>query len=79
MDSYFPNAAFFVELERFDRHIEKLKHEKNINLDYLSICSPNFMHDAHISFGLRQNADVICEKPLVLNPWNIDESIKNGK
>ncbi len=72
MDSYFPDADFFVEFERFDRHIEKLKREKNINLDYVSICTPNYLHDAHIRMALRRNSDAICEKPLVLNPWNID-------
>lgn len=71
LDSYFPNADFFVEFERFDRHIEKLKRQ-GINLDYVTVCSPNYLHDAHIRFGLRRGADVICEKPLVLNPWNID-------
>lgn len=71
IDSYFPNADFFTEFERFDRHIEKLKRE-GTQLDYVSVCSPNFLHDAHIRFGLRQGADVICEKPIVLNPWNVD-------
>jgi UDP-N-acetyl-2-amino-2-deoxyglucuronate dehydrogenase len=71
IDSHFPNANFFVEFERFDRHIEKLR-RKGTQLDYLSICSPNYLHDAHIRFGLRVGADVICEKPIVLNPWNID-------
>ncbi|MEP7145275.1 MAG: Gfo/Idh/MocA family oxidoreductase [Ferruginibacter sp.] len=71
MDSYFPNVDFFVEFERFDRHIEKLK-RKNMPVDYVSVCSPNYLHDSHIRFGLRNNADVICEKPIVLNPWNID-------
>lgn len=71
MDSYFPNADFFVEFERFDRHVEKLKRQGN-NIEYVSICSPNYLHDSHIRFGLRVGADVICEKPLVLNPWNID-------
>lgn len=71
IDSYFPNADFFVEFERFDRHIEKLKRQGK-KLDYVSVCSPNYLHDAHIRFGLRQGADVICEKPIVLNPWNID-------
>lgn len=73
IDSYFPKADFFVEFERFDRHIEKLKYEKNMFLDYVSICSPNYLHDAHIRFALRSGADAICEKPLVLNPWNIDK------
>jgi len=72
MDSFFPNADFFVEFERFDRHLEKLKYEKNIRLDYISICTPNYLHDAHIRMALRRGADAICEKPLVLNPWNID-------
>ncbi len=71
IDSYFPNADFFVEFERFDRHIEKLKRE-GTQVDYVSICSPNYLHDAHMRFGLRVGADVICEKPLVLNPWNVD-------
>ncbi|MCB0593924.1 MAG: Gfo/Idh/MocA family oxidoreductase [Lewinellaceae bacterium] len=71
IDSYFPEADFFVEFERFDRHIEKLR-RRGTQLDYLSVCSPNYLHDAHIRFGLRVGADVICEKPVVLNPWNID-------
>lgn len=73
IDSYFPGADFFVEFERFDRHIEKLKYESNTLLDYVSICSPNYLHDAHIRFALRSGADAICEKPLVLNPWNVDK------
>ena len=72
MDSYFPDAAFFVETERFDRHIEKLRFDKGIKLDYFSICTPNYLHDAHIRMALRRGADAICEKPLVLNPWNLD-------
>jgi UDP-N-acetyl-2-amino-2-deoxyglucuronate dehydrogenase len=71
IDSYFPKADFFVEFERFDRHIDKLR-RKGTKVDYVSICSPNYLHDSHIRFGLRNNADVICEKPLVLNPWNFD-------
>jgi UDP-N-acetyl-2-amino-2-deoxyglucuronate dehydrogenase len=71
LDSYFPEANFFVEFERFDRHVEKLKRSEN-KVDYVSICSPNYLHDAHIRFGLRVGANVICEKPLVLSPWNID-------
>ena len=70
MDSYFPEASFFVEFERFDRHIEKLRRSGQ-KLDFLSVCSPNYLHDSHIRFGLRQGASVICEKPLVLNPWNV--------
>ena len=72
IDSYFPNASFFTEFERFDRHISKLKYERNTHVDYVSICTPNYLHDAHIRFALRQDADAICEKPLVLNPWNMD-------
>jgi UDP-N-acetyl-2-amino-2-deoxyglucuronate dehydrogenase len=78
MDSYFPDSDFFVEFERFDRHIDKLK-RKSMPIDYVSVCSPNYLHDSHIRFGLRNQADVICEKPIVLNPWNIDalEEIEN--
>ena len=71
MDSYFPNADFFTEYERFDRHLDKLKRQGKA-VDYVSICSPNYLHDSHIRFALRQGADAICEKPLVLNPWNVD-------
>ena len=71
IDSYFPNANFFTEYERFDRHIDKLKRQ-GTKIDYVSICTPNYLHDSHIRFALRQGADAICEKPLVLNPWNID-------
>lgn len=71
IDSYFPNCDFFIEFERFDRHVDKLRRKKT-PVDYVSICSPNYLHDAHVRFGLRSGADVICEKPLVLNPWNID-------
>lgn len=71
LDSYFPDADFFTEFERFDRHLGKLKrHGQGIH--YLVVCSPNYLHDAHIRFGLRLGADVICEKPVVLNPWNVD-------
>ncbi len=79
IDSYFPNADFFTEFERFDRHISKLRYEQNIPLDYVSICTPNYLHDAHIRLALRQQADAICEKPLVLNPWNIDALAKIEK
>ena len=75
IDNYFPKADFFVEPERFDRNIEKLKHEKNIKVDYVSICTPNYLHDSHIRMGLRWGADAICEKPVVTNPWNL-ESLK---
>ena len=63
IDSYFPNASFFVETERFDRHVEKLKYDKDIVLDYVSICTPNYLHDSHIRMALRRGADAICEKP----------------
>jgi UDP-N-acetyl-2-amino-2-deoxyglucuronate dehydrogenase len=71
IDRYFPEADYFREFERFDRHLEKL-HRNGRKVDYVSICSPNYLHDSHIRFGLRQQADVICEKPIVLNPWNVD-------
>ncbi len=71
LDSYFPEADFFTEFERFDRHVDKLR-RKEVGIDYVSVCSPNFLHDSHIRFGLRTGADVICEKPIVLNPWNVD-------
>lgn len=72
IDSYFPDSAFFTEFERFDRHVEKLRRENGDHVDYVSICSPNYLHDAHIRFALRVGADAICEKPLVVNPWNLD-------
>ena len=71
IDSFFPKADFFTEFERFDRHIDKLK-SKGIRVDYVSVCSPNYLHDSHIRFALRQGADAICEKPIVLNPWNLE-------
>lgn len=71
IDNYFPNADFFTEFERFDRHVSKLN-RKETPVHYVSICSPNYLHDSHIRFALRNGADAICEKPLVLNPWNID-------
>jgi UDP-N-acetyl-2-amino-2-deoxyglucuronate dehydrogenase len=71
LDSYFPDADFFTEFERFDRHLEKLRQNNGQHVDYVSICSPNYLHDAHVRFALRIGADAICEKPLVLNPWNI--------
>jgi len=78
LDSYFPNADFFTEFERFDRHIEKLK-RNHTKLDYVSICTPNYLHDSHIRMALRRGADAICEKPLVLNPWNLDALQKMEK
>ncbi len=72
IDSYFPEADFFTEFERFDRHIDKIRHNENMQIDYVSICTPNYLHDSHIRFALKQQAEAICEKPLVLNPWNVD-------
>ena len=72
MDSYFPQASFFTEPERFDRHLDKLRRQGEKKIDFVSICSPNYMHDAHIRMALRNEAHAICEKPLVLNPWNLD-------
>ena len=71
LDSHFPDAHFFTEFERFDRHVDKLR-RRGEKIDYVSICSPNHLHDAHCRFAIRSGADAICEKPLVLNPWNID-------
>jgi UDP-N-acetyl-2-amino-2-deoxyglucuronate dehydrogenase len=73
MDSHFPQANFFTEFERFDRFVDKWHRDTGKKIDYISICSPNYLHDSHIRFGLKSGADVICEKPLVLNPWNIDQ------
>jgi UDP-N-acetyl-2-amino-2-deoxyglucuronate dehydrogenase len=78
IDSYFPEADFFTEFERFDRHIDKLRRQ-GAGVDYVSICSPNYLHDSHMRFALRSGADSICEKPLVLNPWNIDGLIEIQK
>ena len=78
LDSFFPDAYFFTEFERFDRHIDKLRRGTN-KIDYMSICSPNYLHDSHIRFALRSGANVICEKPLVLNPWNIEGLIELEK
>jgi UDP-N-acetyl-2-amino-2-deoxyglucuronate dehydrogenase len=73
LDRYWPDAAFFTEFERFDRHVEKLRRgDAGSRVEYVSVCSPNHLHDAHIRFALRVGADAICEKPLVLNPWNLD-------
>ena len=78
LDDYFPEADFFTEFERFDRHIEKLKRQ-GTKTDYITVCSPNYLHDSHIRFGLRAGADVICEKPPVLNPWNVDALMEMEK
>jgi UDP-N-acetyl-2-amino-2-deoxyglucuronate dehydrogenase len=72
IDTYFPESDFFVETERFDRHLDKLRRSGTKKIDYVSICSPNYLHDAHIRMALRNEAHAICEKPLVLNPWNVD-------
>ena len=71
LDNFFPSTSFFTEIELFDRHCSRLKGSAQ-QVDIVSICTPNYLHDAHIRYGLRLGADVICEKPLVLNPWNID-------
>ncbi len=77
IDSYFPDSAFFTEFERFDRHIDKLRRAGGgEEVEYVAICSPNYLHDSHIRFALRSGAHAICEKPLVLNPWNIDGLIE---
>lgn len=74
LDSHFPGARFFTEIERFDRHLEKLRHESpDQAVDYVSVCSPNYLHDAHARLALRVGAHAICEKPLVINPWNLDQ------
>lgn len=73
IDGYFPEADFFTEFERFDRYVDKMRRSGDSRrIDYVSICSPNYLHDSHMRFALRSGADAICEKPLVLNPWNID-------
>ncbi len=73
IDSYFPEASFFTEFERFDRYVDKWHRETSKSIDYVSICSPNYLHDSHIRFALKNGADAICEKPLVLSPHNIDQ------
>ena len=73
LDSYFPESSFFTECERFDRQIDKLSRDDGQDkIDFVTICSPNYLHDSHIRFGLRSGADIVCEKPIVLNPWNLD-------
>ncbi|HEX7477935.1 MAG TPA: Gfo/Idh/MocA family oxidoreductase, partial [Polyangiales bacterium] len=73
LDKHFPDARFFTEIERFDRYLERLRREhRPEQVDYVSVCSPNYLHDAHCRLGLRVHADVICEKPLTVSPWNID-------
>jgi UDP-N-acetyl-2-amino-2-deoxyglucuronate dehydrogenase len=73
LDSYFPDCSFFTEIERFDRHLEKLRRlGEDEKVDYVTVCSPNYLHDAHVRLGLRVQAHAICEKPLVANSWNLD-------
>jgi len=73
IDRFFPRASFFTEIERFDRHLEKLRRKNDDSkVNYVSICSPNYLHDAHIRLALRLHAHAVCEKPLVINPWNLD-------
>ena len=73
IDSYFPDAHFFTEFERFDRHVDKSRRSEGDDaIEFVSICSPNYLHDSHMRFALRSGASAICEKPLVLNPWNLD-------
>lgn len=73
LDQYGFDIKFFTEIERFDRHLEKLRRGPSENrVHYVSVCSPNYLHDAHCRLALRVGADVICEKPLVINPWNLD-------
>jgi UDP-N-acetyl-2-amino-2-deoxyglucuronate dehydrogenase len=72
LDSYFPECKFFVDTERFDRYLAKLYYNDE-PIDYFSVCSPNYLHDAHCRLGMRAGANIICEKPLVINPWNLDQ------
>jgi len=78
LDKHFPNCAFFTEVERFDRHLEKIKRQDE-GVDYVSVCSPNYLHDAHCRLAMRVGADVICEKPVVINPWNINQLVEIEK
>ena len=73
IDSYFPEASFFTEFERFDRHVDKLRRDENTHIDFTAITTPNYLHDSHIRWALRSESNAICEKPLVLNPHNIDQ------
>lgn len=73
LDNFFPEARFFTEIERFDRYLEKRRRgPAEHRVDYVSICSPNYLHDAHVRLALRVKAHAICEKPLVISPWNLD-------
>lgn len=73
MDNYFPDASFFTEFERFDRFVDKWHRDSGNRIEFMSICSPNYLHDSHIRFVLKNGANAICEKPLVLNTWNLDQ------
>ena len=76
LDAHFPGARFFTEIERFDRHLEKLRRDpdnQGKHVDYVTVCSPNYLHDAHVRLAMRVGAHAICEKPLVINPWNLDQ------
>jgi UDP-N-acetyl-2-amino-2-deoxyglucuronate dehydrogenase len=73
LDSFFPDARFFTEIERFDRFLEKCRRgSKDEHVHYVSVCTPNYLHDAHVRLALRIKAHAICEKPLVVSPWNLD-------
>ncbi len=73
LDEYFPNCEYFSDHARFERHIAKAQFQNTSNkIDFFSICSPNYLHDSHIRLALNSGANVICEKPLVINPWNLD-------
>ena len=81
LDQFSFDVRFFTEIERFDRHLEKLRHGPPENrVHYVSVCTPNYLHDAHCRLGLRVSANVLCEKPLVINPWNLDalQEIEDG-
>lgn len=78
LDKYFPKCAFFTEVERFDRYLEMLRY-KGTGVDYIGVCSPNYLHDAHCRLAMRVGADVICEKPVVINSWNIDQLVEIEK
>ncbi len=78
LDNYFPKASFFTEFERFDRHLSKLR-DLGKGVNYISVCSPNYLHDSHIRYALRTGAHCICEKPLTLRPWNIKGLTKDSQ
>ena len=77
MDSYFPHTEFFTDLDSLKNHCAKV-HDTQQKIDIISICSPNYMHDPHTRCAMKMDADVICEKPLVLNPWNLDDLLTGG-